>query len=258
MRRQIATVVAIALLPMGAVAAPTDAGVRIDPRADAAVRRMSDYLSGLHSFRFRATSITDLVTPEGQKVQSVAEQHVAIKRPNQFRTERRDPKADVIVRDDGKTLSVYGKRTGYYATAPVPSRLGDAIDVVRERYGIEAPAADLFVENPYRELMRDVVVGRYIGVEPIDGVPCEHLAFQGKNVDWQIWIAMGPQPLPRRYAITSKHEKASPEFGVMLSDWQPAANLPDSEFVFQPPPGSQRIALRARPTAAHGSNGGAR
>jgi hypothetical protein len=249
----------VALLsPLAATAAPTDPDVRIDPRADAALRRMSNYLTSLESFRFRGASVTDLVTPEGQKVQAIADQRVAVKRPNRFRAERQDPAVDAVMRYDGRSFSIYGKRTGYYATAPMPARMSDAIDTLRERYGIDAPAADLFLEDPYAELMRDVMVGRYIGIEPIDGVACQHLAFQGKDVDWQIWIEDGPRPLPRRYAITSKREAGEPEFGIMLTDWDTKATLSDSEFVFKPPTGATRIELRPLARITHGRKGGAR
>jgi hypothetical protein len=251
-----ALLTAAVLAPLAAVAAPTDENVRIDPRANAAVRQMSDYLTHLQSFRFRGSSVTDMVTHEGQKVQTVVDERVAIKRPNRFRVERRNPIIDATVRYDGRSLSVYGKRTGYYATAPMPPRLRETIDVLRDRYGIEAPAADLFVENPYDELMQDVLVGRYIGIEPIDGVPCQHLAFQGKNVDWQIWIEQGPRPLPRRYAITSKHDRAEPEFGVMLSEWEPNVVLADSDFQFSPPPGATKIEMRTLAAARRARRGG--
>jgi hypothetical protein len=255
MLARLAAVTAIVLAPFVASAAPTDSDVRIDPRADASLRRMSNYLTSLESFRFHSTSVTDLVTKDGQKVQSVAEQQVAIKRPNFLRSDRQDPVVDATVRYDGRTISIYGKRSGYYAIAPMPPRMSDAVDVLRDRYGIDAPAADLFVEDPYGELMQDVVVGHYIGVEPIGGVPCEHLAFQGKDTDWQIWIEQGSRPLPRRYTIVSKHERTQPEFSVMLSDWVPNARIADSEFVFVPPRGSTRIQLQAS-AQAHGAGGG--
>jgi hypothetical protein len=259
MKGRIAVMTASLLLPLAAAAAPTDPNVRIDPRADSAVRHMSDYLSGLQSFRFRGASVTDMVTPEGQKVETVADQRVAIKRPNRFRTDRQDPLVDATVRYDGRMISIYGKRTGYYATAPMPPNMSDAVDTLRDRFGIEAPAADLFLEDPYSYLMQDVQVGRYVGIEPIDGVPCHHLAFQGKDVDWQIWIEDGVRPLPRRYSIVSKHDVAQPEFGIMLSDWEPKAPLPDSEFAFTPPPGATRIELRTLERArTQGRRGGAR
>jgi hypothetical protein len=258
MRAVMVCSLAMFLVPVAAVGAPQDPDVRIDPRADAAMRSMSDYLTSLGSFRFHGSSVTDVVTHDGQKIQVVAAQNVELKRPNRLRTERQDPRMDAVVRYDGRQLSVYGKRTGYYATAPMPPRIDDAVDVARRRYGIDAPAADLFGEHPYDTLMEDVVVGHYIGLEPIEGIPCHHLAFQGRDVDWQIWIEDGERPLPRRYVITSKHDPTQPEFGVMLTNWEPNARIADHDFVFQPPPGATRIELLSLTQPRSGRRGGAR
>jgi hypothetical protein len=258
MKGRIAWLSAALLLPLGTVAAPKDPDVRIDPRADEAMHRMSNYLTELKSFRFRGSTVADMVTNEGEKIQFVIEQKVAIKRPNHFRSERQGPLVDATVRYDGKSLSVYGKRSGYYAIVPAPPRMTEAIDTIRDRYGIEAPAADLYVDDAYDQMMEDVTVGRYVGLETVDGAPCHHLAFRGKEVDWQIWIDAGPQPLPRRYAITSKHEAAEPEFGITLSQWEPNARLSDSDFTFRPPPGAKQIELRPLGPARSARRGGAR
>jgi hypothetical protein len=251
MKRWAISIVAL-LIPAAAWARPADKEVRIDPHADRELRRMSDYVSGLKSFRVHAMSSEDLVSSEGQKIQRLAEQEIQLKRPNKLRTDRRDPRMDAVFRYDGHQLSVYGKRTGYFATASAPSDLDDFIENARAQYGVEAPAADLLGDSPYDTLMEDVVVGRYIGLESIGGVPVHHLAYQGKDVDFQIWIQDGPKPLPLRYSITSKREPAAPEFNINLDRWEPNAVIPDRVFAFTPPPGAHRIAFM--PTAKSRAN----
>jgi hypothetical protein len=228
-----------ALAQSRATAATADRNV--DPRADTLVHKMSDYLAAMQSFRFVSVSVDEKVTKDGQKVQFVSNSNVAVRRPNRLRSDRLGPESDVIFRYDGKEISVYGKRTGFYATAPAPGKLDDAIDATRERYGIDAPAADLLLSRPYDGLMEDVTTGRYIGLEPIDGVNCHHLAFQAKDVDWQLWIQDGGQPIPRRYVITSKKAPSAPEFIVSISGWEPNATLPDELFSFQAPPEATRV-----------------
>jgi hypothetical protein len=41
--------------------------------------------------------------------------------------------------------------------------------------------------------------GSYIGREEVGGSVTHHLAFRNPNVDWQIWIRDGQQPLPLKY-----------------------------------------------------------
>jgi hypothetical protein len=113
--------------------------------------------------------------------------------------------------------------------------------MVRKKYELDAPAADLFYGRPYEGLMEGVKSGQYIGLENIDGVPCHHLAFQKSEVDWQIWVEDGPKPLPRRYVITTKTMQSQPQYTVRLAMWEPEANPPAATFAFQPPPGAKRV-----------------
>jgi hypothetical protein len=234
-----------AVSPLVARAAPPPPGPAIDPRADQELRRMSSYLAGLDRFRVTSTAVDEVVTTSGQKLQQVSTSQVSLKRPNRLRSDRVGPFADMTFRYDGRSFSLYGKRTGMYALAPAPATLDGAIDVARDQYGLDAPGADLLLSRPYDVLMDGVTDGTYVGLEPIDGVPCHHLAFRGQDVDWQIWIQDGPEPLPRRYVITSKTVPGSPEFTVRLANWEPHAPLADQLFEFTPPPGATRIQFLA-------------
>ncbi|MDB4965250.1 MAG: hypothetical protein JWN44_939 [Myxococcales bacterium] len=238
------TIVAMVLIPVaaGAGGSPGDSTrPHIDPRADALVHRMSAELASLRSFRVDADAADEVVLRSGQKLQELSQSHVAVKRPNRLRAERVGTIADVVLRYDGDQLSLFGNRTAMYATAHAPPTLDGAINYGRDRLGLEAPAADLLFSRPYDVLMDGVSSGEYVGLEPVDGVPCHHLAFRAAEVDWQIWIEDGPHPLPRRYVITSKTELGSPEFTVRLSHWDPQASLPDSLFSFAPPAGATKI-----------------
>ena len=222
----------------------------IDPKADQVLHRMSAYLASLHSFRVDSETADELVLKNGQKIEELANSRVEVERPNHLRSDRLGPVANVVFRYDGNEFSIYGKRTGMYATTGAPPTLDRAIDVARDKLGIYAPGGDLLYSNPYAVLTEDTYQGSYIGLEPLDGVNCHHLAFRGKDVDWQIWVQDGPQPLPRRYVITSKNEPGQPEFVVNLSRWEPQAIISPADFVFTPPPGSTRIQFLTRGNTA--------
>ena len=68
----------------------------------------------------------------------------------------------------------------------------------------------------YEGLMAEATQGRYVAMEDVGGVRTHHLAFRGREVDWQIWIEDGDRPLPRRYLITTKWMTGAPQFGVAL------------------------------------------
>jgi hypothetical protein len=73
------------------------------------------------------------------------------------------------------------------------------IDVLQNQYNRPLPAADLLLTNAYPELMTDVTEAKDLGSGVIGGIECDHLAFRGKEVDWQIWIAQGSRPFPCKY-----------------------------------------------------------
>jgi hypothetical protein len=76
----------------------------------------------------------------------------------------------------------------------------------------------------------------------VDGVLCDHIAFRGHDVDFQLWVEKNTaHALPHKYIITSKNVTGQPEFTVRLHDWQPNVALSNSIFQFSPPPGATKI-----------------
>lgn len=223
-----------------------EAHPRIDPRAEQALRRMSDYLASLPAFSVTSDNTTEVVTRSGEKLQLDATSRVSVQRPNRLRSDRTGELADVSFVYDGRRLNMYGRRSNLYATTEAPPNLDAALDFAHTRLDIDAPAADLLRSDPYGALMDDVVSGRYVGEAVVDGVRCHHLAFRGRETDWQVWIEDGPHPLPRKYVIVTKTLRQAPEFTVVLHDWDIHPRFADTTFVFQPPPGAERIDFLAR------------
>jgi len=214
------------------------------------LRQMTDYLAGLHSFKVRSSSVDEVVTTSGQKIQVTAQSTVSVVRPNKLRSEQTEAEDGLAYFYDGRTMTLYCKANQSYATLPAPPTLDAAIDATRKQFKIEAPGADLLYSHPYEMLTEQVTGGQFIGRETIDGAPANHLAFIGEEVDWQIWIKDGNQPLPLRFVITTKTMKEQPQFTVQMSQWDVEAKLPDSLFQFQPPAGATKVS--SFPTACRG------
>jgi hypothetical protein len=225
----------------------TEEGV-VEPKADAALHKMSDYLSGLKSVRASATTTDEKVTKEGQKIQEMAESKMIMQRPGELRVEREGPKGHSIVVDDGKQFVAYNREKNVYATAPAPEKLDKAIDELRERLHVDAPGGDLMVSDPYSELMEGTVTGRYVGLEPVEGSMAHHLAFTRKDLDWQIWIKDGPEAVPLRYVITTKDLPGQPQFTLQVHRWQANPEVSPQDFLFTPPATAKRVQLTAPKT----------
>ncbi len=238
--------------PHAAQAQPA-AHCAVEPKADALLRKMSTDLADMKAFRFLADSVMEVVTRQGEKIQSVAESTVWVQRPNKLRVDRMGPRGGATVYYDGSTLTVYGKRDNLYATAQAPGNLDDTIDFARDQLSIDAPGADLLSSNPYAVLTEDVVSGRYLGIEPVGNRMCHHLAFRGNETDWQLWVEDGPRALPCRFVIVSKHETGKPQYAVTTSDWNPAPGFSPETFAFAPPPDAGKIDFVALKDIAHGA-----
>jgi hypothetical protein len=225
----------------------TDEGV-IEPQADAALHRMSDYLAGLKAFRMETTTIDEKITTEHQKIQELKESKVVVKRPGMLRIDRVGPKGHAVFRDDGKQFTLYHSEKNIYTDAPAPPTIDAAVDNAGSRLDIDAPGGDLIVSDAYKALTDGVKVGRYVGLEPIGNVQAHHLAMTKKDVDYQLWIQDGPQPLPLRYVIVSKDMPSQPEYTLEIRNWDPNAAVADDDFKLTIPQGATRVDLALKQT----------
>ena len=71
----------------------------------------------------------------------------------------------------------------------------------------------------------------------------DQLGFRQKDMDWQVWIQQGDQPLPIRLVITDRVVKGAPWTMVTLTNWNTCPQFAADTFTFTPPEGAKRIAV---------------
>ena len=89
--------------------------------------------------------------------------------------------------------------------------------------------------------MQDVTLATVVGKAVIGGVKCDHLLFSRPGVDFQLWVAEGKRPLPRKYAVTSTADPSLLNITTVMSDWNTAPAAADAMFTFVPPKGAKVI-----------------
>ena len=234
----------------GLLAAPTAAAEvkpvapgkpAIDPRADALLKRMGDYLAQAQFFSVSAEVWQDFRLGSGQQVQAGRSIDMQVRRPDRFHAEVHSTRHNRGIYYDGKSITLLNHVQNFYGTIPAPALLDAAMDTARERFGITMPLEDLIVSDPYRNAIGNVTSGIDVGPVTVLGVPCEHLAFTRGPVDWQIWIEAGAKPVPRKIVITYKDEEGSPQYTAILSNWDFETRLPDFLFAFEAPAGAAKI-----------------
>ena len=240
---------ACAAAPVGAhnAAAQTDGmevadPAPIDPVAIAALDQMAAYLQTLVSFRVRADATTEVVLEGGQKIQFGGDIDLAVHRPDAFKVVS---EADTRTREmyyNGGTFTIFAPRLGYYASFDAPPTIGQTLDVARTKYGIEVPLADLFTWGTDQTIRARVQEAMVILPETIGDRQCVHYAFRQENVDWQLWLEEGAEPLPCKIVITSKDDPAMPQYTSVLH-WDLSEPVPADSLAFNPPADAHRITI---------------
>ena len=218
----------------------------VDPRADAVLRSMTSYLSGLRQFSVTTETTLEMVTTEGQKIQFTAPASMTVARPNKLVAQRRGDIVDQMMYYDGKSLTLYNPSTRHYATVPAPATLDAMLELAYERLDLVAPGADLIDTRSYAQLMQDVQSGVYLGTAVVAGQRCHHLAYRAIEVDWQLWVREGAQPAPCRYVITSKTVAGAPQFAVQVLKWDTSPDVSEARFRFVAPKGAKAIEFLPR------------
>ena len=227
---------AAAALAIGATAARAD-----EADARRILQEMSDYLSGLAAFSFDYDSAQEVVTTEGEKIGLAQSGTVAVARPDRIHATRLGGFVDLEMAFDGSAFSLAERDSGLRTQIAIPGGLDALIDALRDTYGRPLPAADLLVSDPFAVLMDEVSEVKDLGSGVIGGVECDHLAFRGAEVDWQIWIAQGAAQYPCLFVITSRDVDKAPQYRITIRDWRESAG--DAEFALAPAENAREVDL---------------
>jgi hypothetical protein len=205
------------------------------------LKSMSDYISSQKTIEITFDSDIEVITPLLEKLQFTNSGDILMSRPNMLRAHRVGGYADVALFFNGKTVSVYGKHINRYAQFDSPGTIDQLIEALREGYGVALPGADLLLSNSYQTLIADVKEARHIGRGVIDGRECEHLAFRNFDTDWQLWVEVGKNPIPRKLVITSKTMNNAPQYTLRVKSWKTGVQAAPGAFAFTVPANAQRL-----------------
>ena len=233
-------VLALSVLMAPQVRAQTAA---VDPAATQLLKRMTDYLGSQKQFSVHTQNTLEDMLDSGQRIDVDISASVIISRPNKLRAERKGELVDQVFYYDGKTLTLYNPSANAFATEPAPATIEGLLDYARESLGLIVPVADLVYSNAYPLLMQGVTSAIVVGQSVIDGVVCDHLAFSRPDVDFQVWVADGDQPLPCKYVVTDTSTPALISISTVMSDWNVAPAAADASFIFTPPEGAMAISF---------------
>jgi len=228
---------AISLAPLATVRAQP-AG--IDPEAARLLKRMTDFVSSQQRFSLETVNTVEVVLDSGQKIQFTGGARTTVQRPNKLHSERVGDVMRQSLFYDGRSLTLFNPDDNFYATVPAPPTIDGFLDFAREQLDIVAPAGDLITMDAYGRLMSDARSGFVVGKSYVGGVRCDHLAFRGYGVDWQVWIEDGERPVPRKYVITTVDMEEAPQAEILVTRWDSSPKFDGNLFEYSPPTGARQ------------------
>jgi len=215
----------------------------IEDGAVEAVKDMSNYLTSLTTIAITSQGSLDVVTNDGQRIQLDGVTNYKVRKPGFVIDYRSDIKSRRFIYD-GKNFTVYSPLLGYYSTVPAPGTNREVLDTIYNKYGIALPLEDLFRwgDGTNADRIQALKSAYEVGSATIDGVETDHFAFREADVDWEVWIQKGDQPLPRKFVIVDRTDPARPTFTARLN-WQVNPAFTDADFTFVPDANAKQIQL---------------
>lgn len=213
-------------------------------QALALLKPMADRLSAAKSFSFKTESMIEVPSPVGQMIDYFFTSEVGVERPNKLFSRKTGDGPSFDTYYDGKTFSAVDKKLGLFAEMAAPPTLDELIPAVMEKTGLYFPSADFMYSNVYDILTKGLTHAYWVDKSTVNGVVCDHLAFAGPDVEWQIWIGPEKDPLPRRMAVTHLVADRHPRFMMTFSDWKLNPHLAAKDFEVKKPADAKMIEFR--------------
>ena len=213
----------------------------INPHAEQLLTQTCQVLGSADAFSFHAEVMFDKVLPAAVKVQFAGEMDFAVQRPSELAI---DYKSDLggkqlWYRNDSLTLLDPGHAV--YATLTVPDSIDGMLEQVARENHMTFPLSDLAYRDPCQRVRKQIIYGDYIGVNDVDGIACDHIAFSSRAIDLQLWLERGGKPVPRKIVINYRSEPGSPEYIAFLSDWKFPKEIPTEQFTPRLPKDTKKI-----------------
>lgn len=234
----------------GAPAAAQTAHERArEPDAMAALEKMGASMRKLQNFAVRAEVTQEEVLTTGQKLQYAGNVDIRVRRPNGLRVDAVSERQARSVFYDGKAVTLYSPRLGYYGTFSAPPTIVETVRLAADQFDLELPLVDLFFWGTEPALVARVKSAFRVGTETISANRCAHYAVRQELVDWQIWIREGSEALPCKLVITSTDDPSMPQYTAVFN-WTPQQMHSADVFAFNPSDKSRKIAFQAPATEA--------
>jgi hypothetical protein len=222
-----------------------------DPAAKAILLGMANLIAQAPGLSVTMRSGYDAIQADGQRIEFGERRKILMQRPDKLRVEveRSDGERGGVV-FDGRWITAFNARQNVYARVEKVASLDEVLVYMVRDLRKSVPLARMLTTGFPADLEKRATEFAIVEESTLFDVPTDHLAVRTPDVDLQLWIARGTEPLPRRVVITYKNAPGQPQFRADLYDWKIAPKFDAKSFTFTPPAGAEQIMyLAPRPPA---------
>jgi len=204
-----------------------------------------DHLAAQNEFSMLVSDTFDEMTEEGSKISVSSRRKVAVHRPSCVAI---DYTGDTEARQslyDGQVLTILDRKQKAYGQLEVAGTIDTVLDKLAQDYGIVVASAELLRSNLYDQLKPKIQTGQYLGRD-MDGVSeCHHLGFTREDIDLEVWVDVGEQPVIRKISLSYKNVPGRPRY-TMKIDSLVVNPIPIEAFKAKIPPDAIKVDLATR------------
>ena len=217
-----------------------------DPEAKAILMKIADFIARAPAFSMTLRSSYDAIQEDGQYIEFGEKRHILLQRPDRLRleTERSDGERGLVL-FDGKKITAFKADDNVYTRVEKPGTVDDALVYLVRDLQFTLPMARLLHTGFPQQIEKKITAISYVEENTLFDVITDHLAIRSEDVDMQLWLAQGDQPLPRRIVLTYKNAPGQPQFRGDFTDWSLSPKVAADSFSFTPPAGAELVPLLA-------------
>ena len=212
------------------------------------VHQMSDRLAAATQVSVTTSETRDVVRLSGAREAVSGTGEYTVRRPDRFHVKLTGGR-NLESWYNGKVLTIAAHQDKVFAQAPMPESINRTLDVLAERYDMALPMGDLFYGPTAKALLSDTTTGGYVGREDVGGTAHYHLAFQDVGADFELWLPVEGDPLPKRFKVVQKRRRSQPVVDVTFNTWNLTPQISDATFVPKLPEDYEGIAVVQRAAA---------
>lgn len=210
----------------------------VAPEALDVLRKMSDHIGGLKTFRMSLQEYRQEIQNAPAPVEVRSKQTFIVQRPNRLKVTSSGGGRDAAMWFDGKTFTVDNHATGRHVSLAMPGSIDGMIQTLHAKRDFVVPVADLLYSDVFSSLNSVITEAQYRGIARMDGQSAHHIACMSGKVYWQIWVKSEGDPMPLRIIVDYPDGGSVRRYAVKITDLRAATGVTEDTFAFRAAPGS--------------------